>query len=621
MESTDLSVVLAAASAAALAGGFVARRLGQSTLTGYIVAGVVLGLLPGGLTEESVSTLADIGVVLLMFSLGVQFDLRELAAVRRVAVPGAGAQIVLTLLCGMAVAMAVGWTWREGVFAGAVAAISGGTVLSKLLSDRAEEDTPQGHIAVGWSVAQDLATVALVVLLAALTGDASLATLIRALTIAAAFLTTMVLLGNRLLPWFLDRVARENSRELFVLALAALAIGAALLSESAGLSLALGAFIAGLVISEADLSAQILGELLPIRDIFAALFFVAIGLLVDMGTLVNDLPLVVLFTALILLVKAALISGLCVLLGRPWSTALLVGASLAASAEFSFILARLGVDEGVLTNDHFRVLVTATAASIVLVPLMYAPVPALLRLLGARPQPVGDDDTPLPETRSHVVVCGYGRVGSFVADTLRRRGFRCVVVEQDRRVAAQLRAEGIDAIYGSAAHPQVLRRAQLDRARTLVLALPDPITTRLAATHARELNPRLDIVARVRSAAEAMSLRQLGVSEAVIAEREVALELTRHTLHRVGLSTLETQAVIQTLRAGEALDLAAGAPSAPGRRAGPAPEAPPRAEPRRRAPRTVSLRRPRKGVDRVSEVLRQQDQHEGNATEEERRQE
>lgn len=612
-------MVLVAAAAAALAGGFVARRLRQSTLTGYIIAGFILGLVPGGPSEESVSRLAEIGVVLLMFSLGVQFDLRELASVRQIALPGAAIQVPLTLLAGLAVAVVVGWTWEEGAFFGAAAAISGGTVLSKILSDRGEEDTPQGQIAVGWSVAQDMGTVALVVLLSALAGEGSIRALAGALGLAAVFLSAMVLLGNRLLPWFLDRVARENSRELFILALAVLAIGAALLSESAGFSLALGAFVAGLVISEADLSAQILGELLPVRDIFAALFFVAIGLLVEPHTLVDAAPVILVFTAVTLLVKAGLISGLCVLRGRTWDTALLVGASLAASAEFSFILARLGVDEGVLTQSHFEVIVAATAVSIVLAPAMYTPVPWLLRWLKSRPPPSAEIDGPAIEARTHVVICGYGRVGSFVADTLRRRGYRYVVIEQDRRIAMQLRDEGIDAIYGSCTHPQVLSRARLERARTLLLTLPDPITTRLTAAHARKLNPRLDIVARVRSRTEALSLRHLGVSEAVIAEREVALELTRHTLHRLGLTTMETLAVIQALRARESLGTAEGGERTQDQAAVRTTEVAPPSEPAARRPRTVPSRRPRKGVNGDSERPRKQPQDEGNPAHEDRR--
>jgi CPA2 family monovalent cation:H+ antiporter-2 len=251
---------------------------------------------------------------------------------------------------------------------------------------------------------------------------------------------------------------------------------------------------------------------------------------------------------------------------------------------------------------------------------MYAPIPWLLRWLKARPQPPEDVDAPVIEARTHVVICGYGRVGSFVAETLRRRGYCYVVIEQDRRIVMQLRAEGVDAIYGSCTHPQVLNRARLDRARTLLLALPDPITTRLTATHARELNPRLDIVARVRSRAEALSLRHLGVSEAVIAEREVALELTRHTLHRLGMTTMETLAVIQALRARESVgspESAERAPSPPAERTTGEVSAPP--EPPRRRPRTVPSRRPRESIDGGSERAGEQPQDEGNPAQEDRR--
>jgi len=551
VEPDTLSSALALAAAAALIGGLIARRLKQSTLAGYIVAGVLLGMVPGGPTEASVATLADIGVVLLMFSLGVQFDLRELATVQPIALPGALIQVPATIVIGVAVAVAAGWSWQAGAFFGSAAAISGGTVLSKLLAERGEEDTAHGRIAVGWSVAQDMITVALVVLLGALAGDTSFGVLARAIAVALAFVVAMVVVGNRVLPWLLERVARENSRELFILALATLSVGGALLSESAGLSLALGAFVAGLVVSEADLSAQILGELLPVRDIFAALFFVAVGLLVDPRTLLEHAPLVALFTVVVLAVKSALAAGLTVALGRSLHTALLVGAGLAASAEFSFVIARLGVEEQVVSETQFAVIVTATAASIVFGPLLLPPIPWLLAWLGARFERPSLEDGPPVEARTHVVLCGHGRVGSFIAEILRRRGFRYVVIEQDRRMVERLREQGVEAIYGSAVHPQVLNRARLDRARTLVLALPDSLTTRLAAMHARAIAPRLDIVARVRTPAEAADLRSLGVAEAVVAEREVALELIRHTLHRLGLSTLETQVIVQALRTGQ----------------------------------------------------------------------
>jgi CPA2 family monovalent cation:H+ antiporter-2 len=549
LESAHLSTALALAATAALIGGLIARRLGQSTLAGYVVAGVVLGAIPGGPSEESVGTLAEIGVVLLMFSLGVQFDLRELGEVRRVALPGALVQIPATLVIGLAVAVAAGWAWRAGVVFGAAAAISGGTVLAKLLSDRGEEGSAHGRIAVGWSVAQDMATVGLVVLLAAITGEASPRELGQAVAIAAAFIAGMVVVGTRVFPWLLDRVARENSRELFILAAAVLSVGAALLSESAGLSIALGAFVAGLVVSESDLSTQVLGELLPIRDVFAALFFVAIGLLVRPEGVLDHIPLVALFTVVILAVKSAIAAALTVWLGQSPRTALLVGAGLASSAEFSFILAQLGVDEGLLSESQFGVVVAATSASIVFAPFLFLPIPWMLRMVGGPPTAAVADDEPVAEARYHAVICGHGRVGSLIAETLRRRGFRYVVIEENRRLVAQLRDAGVEAIYGNAAHPHVLRRARVDAARTLVLAIPDPITTRLAVTHARALNRRLDIVVRARSPIEAALLRQMGVAEAVVAEREAALELTRHTLHRLGLSMLETQAIVQAMRA------------------------------------------------------------------------
>ena len=552
MEAASLSGALALAAAAALVGGFLARRLRQSTLAGYVLAGIVLGALPGAPSEESVGTLADIGVVLLMFSLGVQLDLRELAAVQRVALTGAVVQVPLTMLIAGAVSVAAGWTWRAGLFFGAAAAISGGTVLTKLLSERGEEDSPHGRIAIGWSVAQDMATVVLVVLLGALAhrGGSVALDVLRALALAAAFVAGVVVLGTRLLPWLLERVARENSRELFILAVAVLSVGAALISESAGLSLALGAFVAGLVVSEPDLSAQILGELLPTREIFAALFFVAVGLLVEPRVVIDHAGLFVLFTVVLLAAKSALAAGLTLTLGQPLRTALLVGAGLGASAEFSFVLARLGVEEGVLSSSQFGLIVAATSASIVFGPLLFPPIPWLIARFGGRVDRVAASADAPVAIRTHAVICGHGRVGSLVAETLRRRGFRYVVIEQDRRLVERLRAAGQEAIYGSAGHPQVLRRAGLEAARTLVLAIPDPITTRLAVMHARAINPRLDVVARVHSPREAAALREMGVAEAVIAERELALEITRHTLHRLGLTTLETQAIVQALRVG-----------------------------------------------------------------------
>lgn len=548
--SAALSLALALAAAAALAGGVLARLARQSTLTGYVLAGVLLGSLPFAPSVEDVETLANVGIVLLLFSLGVHFNFRDLAAVQRVALAGAVVQVTLTLLIGTGVAVLANWSPRQGLFLGAAAAISASTVIPKLLEERGEEDTRHGRIAVGWSVAQDLITVALVVMLSAVTGHGGnvAADALRATLLAAAFLTGMVVIGARALPWVLLWVARTNSRELFILAAAVLSVGAALLSEAAGLSLALGAFVAGLVVSEDDLSDQILSELLPTRDIFAALFFVSVGLLVDPDVVVRRLPLFVLMVFTILAIKLVLAAGLTRLLGETAHTALMVGATLAASAEFSFLLARIGFDSDTLTRAQFGLIVAATSASIVLGPLLFLPAPWILRRLGGRQVSAGEEAQPPVAARAHVVICGHGRVGGLVADTLRRRGYRYVVVEQDRRLVERLRGEGNDVVYGNAMHPMVLERAGVKAARTMVVTITDPIMRRALVRAARELNPRLDIVARVSGPGEAAALQELGVGEAVIAERELALEITRHTLHRLGLSTLETQAVIQAMR-------------------------------------------------------------------------
>lgn len=564
MADAALSVDLAIAAGGALAGGVLARALRQSVLAGYIAAGVALSpFTPGPVgSTETIERLADIGVVLLMFGIGVHFSLRQLAAVMAAGL-GAALQVPITLVLGFVAVRAIGWSWQEAVFFGATAAISGGTVLTKLLAERGEEDSQHGRVAIAWSVSQDLATVALVVLLAAVAegGEDLLPTLGIAALKALAFIAGMVVLGTRVLPWVLARVARLGSRELFILAVAGLSLGAAVISERFGLSLALGAFIAGVVVSESDLSHHALGEVLPIRDIFAALFFVSVGMLVDPRLLWEHLPLFLILVAMVLS-KGIVITALSLLLLRyPVRTAVLAGLGLAQSAEFSFVLARQGVEAGVVSGPVFSLMLAATAATIVLAPLLYGLAPALERGLNRIPMPEArsfpEATTPLL-LRNHVVICGGGRVGSLIAGVLRRRGQGYLIVEMDRRRAEALRAAGEPVLYGNAANPAVLERAQLGRARTLVVAIPDPVFTRQIVAEARRRHPRLDIVARVSSAEEAEALRARGVGEAVIAERELALEMARHTLQRVGVPTLEAQAILQRLRFGP------GAPASQG---------------------------------------------------------
>ncbi len=562
MADVTLSTDLVVAGGVALGGGALARALRQSVLVGYLAAGFVLSpFTPGPVGDvHTIERLADIGVVLLMFGIGIHFSLRELTAMRAAAV-GALLQLPVSIALGTLVARAIGWTWQEALFFGAAASISGGVVLTKLLGERGEEDTHHGRLAVGWSVTQDLATVVLVVLLSVVAeGTGHLVPAVGiALLSAGGFIGGMLIVGTRVVPWVLAHVARLGSRELFILAVAALALGTAVLSEWLGLSLALGAFIAGVIVSDSDLSYQALGEVAPLREVFAALFFVSVGMLVDPVLIWERLPLF-LVLVLAMLSKGAVAAIVSVRLRLPARTAALVGLGLAPSAEFSFVLARQGVTAGVVSAPVFSLMLAATATTIVLAPLLYrvaGPGTWLLRGIEVS-EPSAFEPSALahaaPHLRNHVILCGGGRVGGLLAGVLRTRGQGYIIIEADRRRAEALRAAGHPVIYGNAAAPPVLEQSQPAYARTLVVAVFDPMVTRQIVEEAQRSHPRLDIVVRASGRDEAETLRARGAAEAVIAERELALEMTRHVLHRIGLTAVEAQVVLQRLRFGDRAD-------------------------------------------------------------------
>ncbi len=558
MTDTTLSLDLVAATLIALAGGALARLLRLPVFLGYLAAGLAFSpFTPGPVGDvAAVQRLADLGTVLLMFGMGVQFSLRDLAAARDV-VAGAAVQVPLSLTITALATWILGWSWQAALFAGAAAGSTSSIVLVKLLTERNEQDSPYGRLAVTWTLAQDLLTVIVIAVLGAVARAGGLDARVGLATVqAAAFVGAALFVGTRLVPPLLVRIARLGARELFILSIAGLAVGTAVLGERFGLSLALGAFIAGITVSESDVSHHALGELLPIRDLFAALFFVWVGMLVDPRLLVAQPALLAALVALMLskaAVAAVLIAGP---LQRPARTAALAGVALAPSAEFSFVVARDGVAAGALTAEQFSLILAATVATIPLTPPFMGLAPAIQRVLEPLSLRAGavaaSDPAPISSRlRNHVVIVGGGRVGSLIAAVLRRRGQGYVILEEDRRTAERLRAAGEPVIYGNAAHPSVLAQAALPYARTLVVAVPDPVDARRIVSEARAQNPRLDIVVRAHSPTDAADFLRLGANEAVIAERELALELTRHTLHRIGLTTLEIQAILQRLRFGE----------------------------------------------------------------------
>jgi CPA2 family monovalent cation:H+ antiporter-2 len=443
--------------------------------------------------------------------------------------------------------------------------------------ERSALESVHGRVAVGWLIVEDLFTVLVLVLLPTLAlalggqvpsspspGDLS-AQPVLALGLAlgkVALLTVLVLvIGPRTIPWLLGQVANTGSRELFTLAVLAVALGIAFGSALGfGVSLALGAFLAGVVVSESDLGHQAAADALPFRDAFAVLFFVSVGMLFDPRFLVAAPGPVLAVLALIVLGKGLAALAIVAALGHPLRTGLIVGAGLAQIGEFSFIVAELGRSLRLLPDEGYNLVVAGALLSITLNPLVFRAVdpleawlrrhPRLTAVLErravARAQPMagahGD------HLRGHAVICGYGQVGRVIAQALDRRGLKYVVVELDRRRVQELRLRGVAALYGDAANPVLLEHTNLADAHALVVTIPDPPATRHVVQHARQVNPRLDVVARTHSIAEAEVLLRRGADEAVVGELELALEMTRHTLRRFGVSALETLAIVQGLR-------------------------------------------------------------------------
>ena len=560
---------LGVAVAAALVGGAIAARFRQPAILGYVLAGVAIGpFTPGFVGDvDRISALADVGIVLLLFALGVQFSIRELREVRRIALPGGIAQIAVILGVGAGLSLLLGFELRTALVIGACLSISSTLVVLKSLLDRGEIDSLHGRAAIGWSIVQDIATIVFIVALPPLAGADVAAPLLLALGKAVLFLAIAYLGGTRFLPWAFATIARLRSPELFLLAVITTALLTAFASSALfGLSIALGAFVAGLLVSESELSYQAAAEVIPFRDLFAVLFFVSVGMLVDPAALAAEAPLVALLVVVAVVGKGVLTAGLGRLLGLPVRSAILLGAGIAQVGEFSFLIAEDALELGILDPATSNIILGTAVVSILVSPI------ALRLATGAAerweraadraatvpapPRPGGPPTTrteltfaPVAgEQRSGVVVLGVGRVGRVVVQAARARGFRCVAVDQDQHRLDDAARLGAATLYGDAANHEILARCGLDRARVLVVALADPMTARLATERARLINPGLAIAARARGRSEANRLRLAGAARVADPEAEAAFELARHALQRMGISGPELAAIVAGLR-------------------------------------------------------------------------
>lgn len=554
-----LAVNLALALGAAFLGALIATRLRQSVIVGYIAAGLAIGPFTPGLVGDiaTVQALADIGVVFLMFAVGLQLSLADLLRVGRIAIGGGLLQVGAIIAIGYAAGIALGWSPLESLFLGAVVSNSSSTVITKVLGERGELGSAHARIGLAWSSVQDMSTIVLIVVLTALSSGSSTmaADLVVTTGKALLFLVVMVALGARLLPVLFDRVARLRNPELFVSMVAALALGLSYAASLFGLSVALGAFVAGVVVAESDLSHQILGEVRPLRDIFAGMFFVAVGMLVDPAFVLGNIGLVVAVAALIVVVKGILSTAVMRLAGYGLATSLLTGIALAQSAEFSFLLARVGADAGVLSSRTFSLLLTSAVVSIVLSPLLFRTItPSVFRVLERVPV-IGSGgteptmtDAGVTRPRRHVVICGYGRVGSELAHALARRGFEYVIVEYDPAIVRELRRRGEPTIYGDASYPTVLEQARVSDALVLAVLMSDARAAAATTAYARREHPRLDIVARALNSEQVEQLRAAGATAVVQPEFEAGVEAIRHVFHRYGVSGMELVTLASGLR-------------------------------------------------------------------------
>ena len=558
-EERELVVDLVIIILAAAGGGLTASALRLPTVLGYLVAGLIVGNYIPGL-EIDVSRLQDIaelGVALLLFTLGVKFSVRKLADISRIAVFGGGLQIMMTIGLGLLVGLALGLDVRSSLVLGYAVAISSTMVVLKLLEDRGDMDAVHARVALGILLVQDLAVVLMVILIGATAGEAGLA-LARevgfAFGKALLLLAATYLLATWVVPWFLVRVARTGSRELFLLAVLSIALGLAGGSFALGLSIAFGAFLAGLAVSESDYSYQTLAEIMPLRDMFATIFFVAMGMLIDPKVLIDEPGMVAAIMAVVVVGKLLLIWALVVAFGYRSRTALYVGLALAQMGEFSFVLSQTALDEGVVSADVHSAILMSALLSIFLTPILGL-VPRIIprlsrfaildRLLG-EPEPTVEGLS--GELRRHAVVCGYGPVGRELVQALKNRDFPFIVVELDPYRTDELKKANVPWIYGDATNDAVLDACRVRDARIIAVTLSEPAAAEAIVRRAKEMNPRVDVIVRGEGSQERIALMKAGAEEVVHPELEAGLEFVRHTLHRFGVDSNQIRALLSRRR-------------------------------------------------------------------------
>jgi CPA2 family monovalent cation:H+ antiporter-2 len=554
--AADIAVILVAG----LIGGLIAQRLRQPLVVGYILAGMVVGPHTGGVKVAEVhdiELLAEIGVALLLFALGLELSLEELVPVRRIALIGVPIQIALVTAFGALLGHALGWAWLPAIWFGAAFSLSSTMVVLKTLGHEGRLGTLAARVMLGMLIVQDLAFVPLTIVLPKLSqpglGLPELVTsVLLALAKAGLFLAGLVLAGRWLVPRLMAHVARWNSRELFLIAVTALGLGAAYVTYLFGLSFAFGAFVAGVVLGASAYSHQALGDVIPLRDLFGLLFFASVGMLLDPAFLLSHLGEVLLLVALVALGKGSILAAVTFAFGYRGEVPLAVGLGLFQAGELAFVLAQQGHRLGALDDDGFALLLTTAVTTMVLTPAASGSLAPLWRRWSRR-RPAGAPPTanlPPRGLAGHIVVAGGGRVGQHLARALAPLGPPLVVIEQDHRRLDECIAAGLPVIYGDAAQPTVLHAAGIGSAQLLVVTIPPPDVTAAIIALARRERPDLPIVARAESVEEMHALRALGVVDVVQPELEGSLEMVRQVLGHLAVAPGVADEVVALVRDG-----------------------------------------------------------------------
>ena len=557
---TDLINIVAVGLGLAFIFGALANKLRLSPLVGYLIAGICVGpFTPGFVADQALANqLAEIGVMLLMFGVGLHFSLKDLMEVKAIAIPGAIGQILVATLLGWGLAALMGWPVIYGVVFGFSLATASTVVLLRAMEERRLLETTRGKIAIGWLIVEDLACVLALVMMPVLAGvfgpDAAnethtvgsvLASIGWTFVQLGLFVAVMLVVGRRVIPWILERIAGTGSRELFTLAVLAIALGVAFGSAMLfGVSFALGAFFAGMLLNESELSHKAANDSLPLRDAFAVLFFVSVGMLFNPAILIEHPWQVLATAAIIMFGKSAAAFVIVRAFGHPTGTALTISASLAQIGEFAFIIAGLGVTLGILPPTGQALVLAGALISIMLNPLVFGLLDRwLLQNQETAPTTVETELPPGPslDLHDHAIVIGYGRVGSALAQVLRDRGVPVMIIDDNKEHVAEAHAAGLPGIRGSAASDRVLAEAHPERAKIAVLAIPQPLEAGETLAKLRALNPGLTLLARAHSDAEVKHLLAHGADGTVMAERELAYSLAEMVMSTPPYRTMGQQ--------------------------------------------------------------------------------